>query len=489
MNKAGILALTLLIVLAIAGCHKYETGEQETNSQGISFSIAPGSNLGNLKSTDTINCFSEQADYAIVQIDDSSYKVDVFYIGDMPFTTTLKLSTGTHTLKEFTMWSDNNTPASLADDELLAAAPHSGSNFSAYVVTPLNIPFLIEPFAKVEFPIEVVCFEEDNYDDFGFQYFQINGVLLHEESFFGDLCAKNPDDYIGSLYEQQSTGLQYDMPAIFKIEVWRNGTIQQTFSNETWHGEGEPLTVRYGDYVLQTDAFEFKLYILVRKGSWFDYVYFYSWFTTDDQKLPQGSDGVVEFALGNCVPDADVILPPWINLPNTCTYKIIGAYAPGSKGGYVDAQLSNIPSGYELYNGVEASWCADHQTNISTGTTYNMSVYSSLYQNQLPAFAQSPKWEKINWLMNHLDWYPGYQWYDVQGAIWLFDNPPWNGQAHSGVPALTPMMQQMHNDASNYGSGYKVLPGGWACIVFIPAGTPPNATNATVQTMFTKVDP
>lgn len=483
------LLITVMLVLIMSGCHKYETGEQETVTQGISFSVSPTNNPGNLKSGNSDNCFVEPADYAIIQIDDSSYKVDIFYIGDMPYTTTLKLSTGTHTLKEFTMWNDSNTPSDLTDDGMIAAAPHAGSNFAAYVITPLNIPFLIEPFQKIEFPIEAICYQEDNYDDFGFQYFQINGIVLHEEAFFGDLCIKNTSDYIGSLYEQQSTGLQYDMPAICKIEVWRDGILQQTFSNETWNGEGQPLIVKYGDYINQTDSYEFKLYILVRKGSWFDYVYFYSWYTTDDQKLPQGNDGVVEFALGNCVPDADVILPPWINLPNNCTYKITGAYAPGSKGGYVDAQLSNISSGYELYNGVEASWCADHQTTISTGTTYNMSVYSSLYQNQLPVFAQSPKWEKLNWLMNHLDWYPGYQWYDLQGAIWLFDNPPWNGQAHSGVPALTPMMQQMYNDANTYGSGYKVLPGGWACIIFIPAGTPPNATNATVQTMFIKVDP
>ena len=119
----------------------------------------------------------------------------------------------------------------------------------------------------------------------------------------------------------------------------------------------------------------------------------------------------------------------------------------------------------------------------------HMDVYSSLYQDQLPLFAQGGKWNKINWLYNHLDWYPGYHWYDIQGFIWLYDANPWNGQPLSGVPALTALSQQMKADADTYGASYSPLPGGWAAIIFVPAGTPHNATTATIQTMFIQVDP
>jgi len=53
------------------------------------------------------------------------------------------------------------------------------------------------------------------------------------------------------------------------------------------------------------------------------------------------------------------------------------------------------------------------------------------------------------------------------------------------VPALTQLTQKMKADADQYGVGYKVPPGGWAAVIFIPVGN----TIASVQTMFIQVDP
>jgi hypothetical protein len=269
MKNVIILVLTLVGLVTVSSCKKIETNETAQSAQGVSFSITPGANIGNMKSTDTINCFTVTADYVNVTIDDSTYKVDVFYINGTPYTNTLKLSPGAHTLQEFTLWSDNNTPNNPADDALIAATPHTGSTYAPYVVSPVNIPFVVESFKKVELPVEVVCYEEDQFTSFGFTYFQITEVTIREESFFGDICIKSLSDYTGSLYAQQSTGLQLDMPAIAKIEVFRNGVLQQTFNNEAWKGEGQPLKVTYGDYANQVDQFEFKLYILVRKDAGF----------------------------------------------------------------------------------------------------------------------------------------------------------------------------------------------------------------------------
>jgi len=491
MQRSILLVLAILGIMAVSSCNKMDTNGPAQATQGVSFSIAPGAHLGTLKSTDTINCFSVPADYVKATIDDSTYTIPVYYINGVPYTNTIKLSAGAHTLKEFTLWSDNNTPNNAADDIMLAATPHSGSTYAPYVVSTVNIPFVVESFKKVELPVEVVCYQADHYSYFGFTYFNISEVVVREESFFGDLCIKNLADYTGSLYAQQSTGLQLDMPAIFKIEVYRGGVLQQTFNNEAWKGEGAPLKVKYGDYLNQVDHFEFKLYILVRKDAGFSYVYFHSWLFDDAQQIPQGNDGIVDFALGNCVQNADFVFPPWMNLPNTCNYTITGNYAPGSHGGYVDAALTGFNPVYDITTGVWASYCADHETTINVGQQYSMNVFSSLYQDQLPLFAQSAKWAKINWIMNHLDWYSGYQWYDVQGAIWLFDTPAWDGSAHGGLPALNTMQwaQQMYTDANTYGANYKVPTGGWASVIFIPAGTPPGQQAATVQTMFVKVDP
>ncbi|MCX6287398.1 MAG: hypothetical protein NTY96_09815 [Bacteroidetes bacterium] len=492
MKKLTVILTVLGFILAIAGCNKFKNAEPSTQqaAQGVSFSIAPGQ-TGGLKSTVSTDCFSQTANYAKITIDGIHYIRVIFYVGGVPYTNTLQLGTGLHHLQEFTIWSDHQTPNDSTDDVMLSAVPHTGSNYAPYVTSPLDIAFSVEAFKKTQLPVEAVCYQPSNYTDFGFTYFQIEQVTVREQPFFGDLCIKSIADYSinGSPYLLQSNGIQLDLPAIFKIEVYRNNILMNVFNNEAWNGEGQPLKVLYADRQGITDNFEFKLFVKVRKGPGFDYVYFKSWTITDAQVIPQNSDGVCDFSIGYCNPNADYVLPPWINLPNTATYTITGVYAPGGLGGYVDASLTNVLSGYEIVNGTFASWCCDHQTTINVGTAYNMNVYSSLYPALLPVFGQNIPWDKINWLLNHLDWYPGYHWYDLQGAIWLFDNPAWNGLAHSGVPNLTAMMTQMHNDANAYGANYHVPTGGWAAVVFIPVGTPPDAPTPTIQTMFIKLDP
>jgi hypothetical protein len=472
------LTLPIALLLFITSCDKDEVSNPNLDDQGVSFVMNTNSNLK------AANCFSKLADYANIVINNKSYKVPVFYLNSTPYTNTIKLAVGNYTLSEFILMDDNNTPDNADDDVVIAATPHAGSEFAQYVNQPLNISFSVEAFKKTELGIEVLCYQESEYSSFGFVFHQIGQVVVREQFFFGDICIKSLSDYDGSIYMNQSTGLQQDMPAIAKIEVFRNGLKKGEFSNESWYGEGQPLTVRYADVLGQIDNFEFKLFILVKKGSGFDYVYFHSWKFADAETIPNGGDGVVEFVLGNCLQDADLILPPWMNLPPTATYTITG-WNPPTLGGYVDVTLSNVTPGYEMINGLYPSICADHNAPIFILQNYQMSLYSSLYQNQLPAFAQSGKWEKINWLYNHLDWYPGYHWYDIQGFVWLYDTPAWNGLPNGSVPAITDLTKKMKADADKYGVEYKVPSGGWAAVIFIPVGN----TSSSVQTMFIQVDP
>lgn len=487
----------IVSIILFSNCQK----NVDTIYQDVSFSLNNVSqrtlkSSSNFKSTnsDTIVCSDLNASYVSYVINSEIPKtIPVFYINGLPYTSSIKLPVGLYTLNEFLVYNDNNTPLDLSDDILLSAAPHTNSIFSTYVTTPLSQSFAVQEDIKLEVKLDVVCFTPQNYEKFGFTYFQFNKVIVKELQFFGDFCIKAKEDYAGSLYSQQTnwgTGVGYiDAPAIFKVEVWRNGILQNSVNNST---TSKTLGVWYGDRENQTDNFEVKLFILVKQGTSFNYVYFKSWMFNDNSNISTGNDGRTDFVLGNCYDPAnppDLILAPYMNLPITATYTITGNWAPGSLGAYVNAQLTNIGNGYDISNGTYPSNCADHQTVIYVGTPYNMDVYSSLYQDQLPLFTQSNKWNKINWLYNHLSWYPGYHWYDVQGFIWLYDSNVWNGQPYAGMPALTAMSQQMKLDADTYGSNYSPLPGGWAAIIFVPVGTAHNATSATVQTMFIQVDP
>jgi len=443
--------------------------------------------------TDTIICSSLAANYVKYKVDGGGFRViPVFYVDGIPYTSSIKLQPGNHNLNEFLVYSDNQTPKDSTDDVLLSAVPHTGAIFASYARTNLDYSFTVSTDKKTDVNLDVVCYTPAKYLNFGFVYFQLSPLVIRSQWFFGDFCIKDATHFAGSGYSQQTNWVAsgfIDAPAIFKIEVWRNGVLENTFQNSN---QGEKVLVNYGDYQLSTDNFEFKLYILVNQGSKFVYTYFNSWKFNDISNIKPNSNNVVDFVLGNCYDPSNppsLILPPWMNLPATATYTIT-AY-PSVLGGYVDATLTNIASGtggsaiYDFSNGVFASNCADHSTEITVGTSYNMDVYSSLYQSLLPAYLQSAKWEKINWLYNHLDWYSGYNWYDIQGFIWLYDNPVWDGSALGTVPAITALTKKMKSDADTYGPGYKVLPGGWVSVIFALHG----ATSPTVQTMFVRLDP
>ena len=498
--KKMIKTMAIMLVFALFSLTTFNSCKKDImpvqQEQDVTFNLNTVSDNGGLKSSN-VTCVDLPASYVKYKLGSDDFKsIPVFYINGIPWTSSIKLNSGTYSLKEFLVYNDNNTPTNLTDDILISATPHEGSDYASYAKNgALDKTFTVSTDLKNEVKIDIVCFIPENFTNFGFAYFQMNELTIRQIWFFGDFCIKGKEDYTGSLYAQQTnwgsgTGF-IDAPAIFKVEVWKNGVLQNTFANSA---QGEKLGVTYGDYKLQADNFEFKLYILVKQGSSFVYSYFKSWTFTDISNIPEGSDNVTEFVLGNCYDPnnpPNLLLAPWMNLPLTATYKIT-AWNPATLGGYVDAQLSNItPNGnvYDLNNGTYASNCADHEVSINVGQSYPMDVYSSLYQDKLPLFAQSTKWNKINWLYNHLSWYPGYHWYDIQGFIWLYDTNPWNGQATSGMPAVTALSQQMKADADTYGSTYSPLPGGWAAIIFVPAGTSHTASTATIQTMIIKIDP
>jgi hypothetical protein len=435
----------------------------------------------------------------ICTIDGITFNIPVFFVGNVPWTSSIKLSEGIHTINEFVVYSDNHTPNDISDDVVLWATPHTGSQWATYVSTPLVKNFNIVKDQKIPVNIDVVCFMPATYLNFGFTYFSMNELVIRQQWFFGDICMKDASQYVGSDYAHQANWVDVgysDRPAIFQLKVYKyigNAySLQNTFTNDDVdHQYGNKVSVTYGDYLNKTDQFKFELYILVRQGTSFNFVLFKTWTFNDQSNIIQSSDdNVVNFIIGNCYDQNNppaYIFPPWVNLPATATYTITAF--PSQLGGYIDATLSSIPTGYDILNGVYASNCADHQTTINIGTAYNMDIYSSMYPNLLPAFAQSDKWAKINWLYNHLDWYPNYTWADVQGCIWLWDNPAWDGSAENGMPALSTLYwaSKMYADANIYGLTYKVLPGGYCTIIFIEHGTPPD--HPIIQTMFIKIDP
>jgi hypothetical protein len=475
MKKLFILFIGLAFVTF--GCKKDQPQTQSDQLVDVSFSGQTMSkNIGGAKATDS--CFTEKADWAVISIDGTTYTTDVYYIDGQPFTKAIKLAPGTYHITDFELKTDNNTPDP-TDDTIIAATPADGSDYAGFVTDGVPITFDVTGFTKIQIPVEVLCFQDYQYNEFGFFWYTYDQIVVRTQCFFGDFCVKNPDDYTGSLYAQQAGGLKLDMPAIFQIEVKRNGQPLKVVNNEAWLGVGQPLCVSYPDELDSTDNYEFILSVLVRVGDNFEYKPFHTWTFSDDGMINAGDDGVVDFVLGNCVQsDADFTFAPYMNLPETVDMTI---QYPGDPG-YWDLAINSVSPNatYDLHTGNYAGFCGDHDNVIGSGN-HNANVYSSLVSDNWPAGMpfDLATISKVNWLFNHLSYYSmdpnsltQAQGLIIQDAIWKLIN----NISTSGVAA------QMATDASTHGD-FSPLPGGYAAVLFVTNDNP------GYQLIFTIVDP
>jgi hypothetical protein len=116
---------------------------------------------------------------------------------------------------------------------------------------------------------------------------------------------------------------------------------------------------------------------------------------------------------------------------NYIDFSLTWAYPPSISDGFMTATVFTNGA---LAAGVYPSWCADAQTSLLPGTQgydYSGSVYSSANPNlnsflavdtaNTNALVSPAVWKEVNYLLNHRT---GYNYWDVQGAIWHFVGGP-----------------------------------------------------------------
>ncbi|MCU0370337.1 MAG: hypothetical protein MUC31_02890 [Bacteroidales bacterium] len=487
----------MLFALALFSCQKEKT--DPVTEQEVTFTatlLTP--DVGLKSTTDAIPCKSDVPDYAAVKISGTWYYPALFTLDGQLYTQAIKFPVGTYTVEEFFLYKNvGGTTAYDDGDVIVFATPLAGTQYAEFVSTPLTFTFTVEAFKKAQIEIEVLCFQDHLYTSFGFMWFHITEIVVREQCFFGDICFKHYLDYAGSHYALQPGGLKIDMPAIMMIKVYKNGVLlpapYDSFTNDVApnYGEGAPLCIVYPDNLSITgEVFTVELYIMVKQGVNFPFLLFHTFTFMDDQMIAAGADGVVDFVLGNCnLTTPDLQLAPYMNLPATCVLTT-GNSVPGvvplqGSVGYFDVTLAGIAAGYDLVNGLYGVNCFNQGVTINLGTTYNMNVYNSLYPELMMGNCALLPWDKANWIINHLANFPGYAWYDIQQALWMLENPLYDGlNTHGGtVPAITSNGLAMVAGANANGSGYVPLPGGWAAVAFEPSD------GSTLQCIFTRVDP
>jgi len=435
-------------------------------------------------------CSDAQPVKAEVVIDGVSYYPNVFTIEGKRYTEAIKL-----------MLEDENHVFNVSrfvlrdkDDNIVLATPEKNSHFAGYVTKSVGFDFTLSAFKKAQVDVEVLCFQPNEYENFGFAWFALSEIAVREIHFFGDFCTGYYADYAGSLYENQSNGLKPDMPAIFKVVVKKDNVEvpYSPFSNEAFLGEGQPLAVHYPDNLNNSgELFTFELYIYVKQGNTFAYKLFKTFKAVDGGALQHlngslvgdvGNDGIYDFVLGSCnLSTTDIQLPPYQNLPEITNLTLSH---PGSLSYWAIRVNSFVPAtgGYDFETGNYAGWCGDKNTTIVPGT-YNMYTYSSLVPELWPPVTselQPADMEKVNYLFNHLDDF-GIDILDnaslaankdaIQDAIWdIIHGSNLN-------PALS-------GPAKANGSGYSPMPGEFAAILFFP-----DKTVYRFQLIFMMIDP
>ncbi len=356
--------LLFLITAVMFSCKKNETTKPDVKKEAeVSFNVTtilPDAGRDWTPSYDVPECDPQAgvATYAKIKIDgleggfpgpdgtgSAYFDVPVFWTNNNLYTQALKLPVDPadclddvccteYTITEFYLYDEN--------DVLIKAAPLPTSPFQDFVDPEhaLNLTFFVCAFEKVEIYIDVLCFIPDDYDLFGFFWFEITEITVRELCFFGDVCIdwwlyamQFPlDGWENSLYAGQFNGIQNDMPAIFILSLykqdatgayvhvrdWNNEYYPPDFVNP-WLGENDPLCIRYADYDNETDNFKLEMYIY---GPWCNPAFCYTntgetpmpqmvwtWTDGDVSGIDLNDDGVVEFAWGDCVQYPEWPLP------------------------------------------------------------------------------------------------------------------------------------------------------------------------------------
>ncbi len=468
------LILILSLFVGLAACQK-DTPEMDAATVEIEFGIShllpDGTKDLPADPTQVPTCADDltavKAEIDILQPDGSTktYHPEVFYVGDKLYTQTIKLELGkdvdkgTFVITKFLVKNGEDP------EKIIMAVPETGSDYAEYISPDKTIgySFEINAFEKKEIAVEVLCFVREEYENFGFTWFEIGQIEVRSLCFFGDICAdgmgtfqaetayagdfegpgpppgwwyyygdvafyydvnytggepivqtiyagqkptdgtatytvnETPDgnatltidladwslqpgnetvkvgwfhynddgevewtepgqlelkgtdlevqvpvadengiayDYLiihldvqrgdpqswgpvpgnfeGSLYANQQNGVQYEMPAIFEVKVFKDGNEVpgSPFSNAGWYGEGQPLCVEYPNNLgVDGEQFEFELYVLVPDGNGdFQYQLYQTLSATDGGPIhdEQGNPinithGVLDFVIGNCL--------------------------------------------------------------------------------------------------------------------------------------------------------------------------------------------
>jgi hypothetical protein len=515
----SIITAALLIAI-IVGCEKDESSPKNDKviEQEIQFGVTPifSNNLkdgGGPRLDDLPECSDAVPNYAeiIVEIDGEtkSFKPDVYEVDGQWYTEVFKLQVPKDdstqvTVKQFIIFDYN--------DNEIQATPTSTSAYATFVDKPVgeDFTFFVGGIDKVEITIEVLCYNEKYYADFGFYWFAFEETEANELNFFGDLCTK----YYMTYANEDAAGYgelvdpKVDLPAIFLVEVYdASGDLLITYNNMYMLDDDgiidEPLAVYYpNDLDEEGDTYTLKLYIRLKVGSSFEFVEYQTihvdgdtgnlTFPPNGDPVPDyGNDSVVDFVVGECAyyneeneeMQPDIKFPPYMNLPETANITISHPYDDMAYW-KVDVHSISPVEVFELGKGTYKGWCADADETI-TQATRDYQIFSSLYPDLWPecedGHIDEGVMNKINHLFNFLENNNiEYEWEVFQLAVWKLREQTYPSHQAGVFSGFEDDADDML-DYQTWDEKYMPHPGGYAAVLL--------HNDCEKQLIFVQIDP
>lgn len=289
------------IAWLMGGCHKSEV-QDPLHSRQVTFAVHKSDLPGKTQIT------SRPHRAEIWLGNPIPLTTEVFAQDDVLYTHAVELPLSVHQIQRFLLLDEQG--------HIVYAIPRADAHYAPLVSRPVAFTVDASQDSSQQVEVQALPFCSEDYAKFGFDWF----VIEQQICFFGDICLTGEPyhihDFAGSLYEQAPGGLKMDMAAIFQIRAFEDGVPMEgsPFSNESWHGVGEPICMSYTAQPYPGKNHTFELWLLAPgpQADEFTYQHYHTFETNRFGRLLPHHPPVIDFVVGSCVYSASTLVLEWI---------------------------------------------------------------------------------------------------------------------------------------------------------------------------------
>ncbi|GAA4320808.1 hypothetical protein GCM10023115_48040 [Pontixanthobacter gangjinensis] len=208
-----LLAYCAVFALILAGCSKDEPGNVQDpgNSEIAVLELGPvlvdlDNSRQQITPDETPECVGDTPAYARLRLEYGSGNTEIVTNVDITsdsdgnlftkYSEELEIpipsgeTTVSVTLTDFVVYNDN--------DMVIWVAPKEDSEFEDFVTNPLDNEWLLRAGSKNYQEVEVICFDDREVNNYGYQFFDITPIPLIKFCVFGNYCPPSGRHYVAA---------------------------------------------------------------------------------------------------------------------------------------------------------------------------------------------------------------------------------------------------------------------------------------------------